>query len=56
MLMSILSQTPPDTSGFMIAGFVVFFGVMLIYLVSYFVRFKNLKADLDVLQEIENEE
>jgi hypothetical protein len=55
MLMSILQATP-DTSGYMIAGYAIFFGVMLVYLISYFVRFKNLKADLDVLQEIESEE
>jgi len=54
MLMS-LFQAPPDTTGYMIAGYAVLFGVMLVYLVSYFVRYKNLKADLEVLQEIENE-
>ena len=54
MLMS-LFQPPPDTTGYMIAGYAVQFGVMLVYLVSYFVRYKNLKADLEVLLEIENE-
>ncbi len=55
MLMA-LFQAPPDTTGYMIAGFAVFFGVMLVYLVSYFVRFKNLRQDLEVLQEIDSEE
>jgi hypothetical protein len=55
MLMSILQATP-DTTGYMIAGYAILFGVMFIYLLSYFMRFKNLKADLDVLQEIESEE
>ena len=49
-------QAPRDTTAYMIGGFVVFFGVMLIYLVSFFLRFKNLKADLEVLQEIESNE
>jgi len=53
MLMS-LFQAPPDTTSYMIGGFIVFFGVMLIYLVSFFVRFKNLKADLEILEEIDN--
>jgi len=54
MLMS-LFQASPDTTSYMIAGYAVLFGVMLIYLASFFVRFKNLKADLEVLQEIDNE-
>lgn len=54
MLMS-LFQTPPDTTSYMIGGFVVFFGVMLVYLVSYFLRFKNLRADLEMLDEIDSD-
>ena len=50
-----LFQAPPDTTSYMIGGFVVFFGVMLVYLASYVVRFKNLKADLEMLQEIDSE-
>ncbi|MBL7161499.1 MAG: hypothetical protein ISS57_02760 [Anaerolineales bacterium] len=52
----LLQQAPPDTTGYMIAGYAVLFGVMLVYLVSFFMRFKNLKADLEVLQEIDSEE
>lgn len=52
----LFQQTTPDTLNYFIAGYVVFFGVMLLYLVSFFLRFKNLKADLEVLQEIESEE
>lgn len=55
-MLMILLQATPDTTSYMIAGYAVFFSVMLIYLVSFFVRFKNLKADLEVLQEIESEE
>jgi hypothetical protein len=31
----------------------VIFGVMLIYLVSLFLRFRNLKQDLEILEELE---
>ncbi len=54
-MLTSLFLAPPDTTTYMIGGFVVFFGVMLVYLASYFVRFKNLKQDLEVLQEIETE-
>ncbi len=39
----------------MIAGYAVIFGVMLIYLVSLAVRNRNLKQDLDLLEELEKE-
>jgi hypothetical protein len=39
----------------MIAGYVVIFGVMLVYLASLAIRSRNLKQDLDVLQELEQE-
>jgi hypothetical protein len=57
MLFSILLQEgPADTTDFMIAGYAVIFGVMLIYLISLFVRQRNLNKDLEVLEEIQGEE
>lgn len=47
-------QGPPDTGGYMIAGYAVIFGVMLIYLVSFYVRRRNLRRDLELLQELED--
>ena len=35
-------DTPANTIGYMIAGYAVIFGVMLIYLVSLVVRQRNL--------------
>ena len=52
----LFQQTTPDTLNYMIGGFVVFFVVMIAYLTSYFIRFKNLNQDLEVLQEIESED
>ena len=49
-----LQQTAPDTSNYMIGGFAVIFGAMLIYLVSLIIRGRNLRQDLDMLQELEN--
>ena len=44
---------PIETTNYMIAGYTVIFGVMLVYLVSLFVRWRNLKQDVQVLQELE---
>jgi hypothetical protein len=50
-----LQQTTPDTSNYMVAGFGVIFGSMLIYLISLIVRQRNLRQDLEMLQELENQ-
>ena len=51
--MLFLQQGPIETTNYMIMGYSVIFGVMLIYLVSLIVRFRNLKQDLQVLEELE---
>jgi hypothetical protein len=51
----LLQQAPADTASYMIAGYIVIFGVMLIYLASLAIRNRNLKQDLDVLQELDKE-
>ena len=54
MLFSLLTQQgPAETTGYMVAGYIVIFGLMLVYLVSLIVRFRNLKQDLQVLEELE---
>ncbi len=50
-----LQDAPPDTSGYMIAGYVVFFLVSAIYLFSLFVRSRNLKQDLNALESMKEE-
>jgi hypothetical protein len=44
-------EVTPDTSGYMIAGYVIAFGVMAIYLLSLVIRWRNLKQDLAMLEE-----
>ena len=57
MLLSLLLQDgPAETTNFMIAGYAVIFGVMLIYLVSLNVRRRNLRQDLEMFQELENKQ
>jgi hypothetical protein len=51
-----LDQGPIESTGYMIAGYAVIFGAMLIYLISLFVRTMNLKRDIEVLEDIESTE
>jgi NADH:ubiquinone oxidoreductase subunit 4 (subunit M) len=46
----------PETTNYMILGYVVFSVVMLIYLASLSMRQRSLKRDLDTLQELEEKE
>ncbi|MBG7609520.1 MAG: hypothetical protein IZT55_01505 [Anaerolineae bacterium] len=48
-------QSTPDTTAFMVAGYVMIFGVMAIYIVSFFVRTRNLKRDLEILNEVDDQ-
>lgn len=54
--MFFLQQPPPDTSAYMIAGYTVIFGAMLIYLISLIVRRRNLEQDIQLLEELEEKE
>jgi hypothetical protein len=50
-----LQQTPAETFNYMVLGFSVILGVLFVYIVSILVRFRNLKKDIALLQEIEVE-
>ncbi len=52
----LFQEAPADTTTFMIAGYAVIFGVMLIYLFSLALRRRNLKEDLKVLEDPEKRE
>ena len=52
--MLFLQQGPAQTTNYMIAGYTVIFGVILFYVLSLYLRYRNLKRDLDTLQELEN--
>lgn len=46
-------EVTPDTSGYMIAGFVVSFVVMGLYVFSLYLRNRNLNQDLTLLKEMD---
>ena len=47
---------PPDTLSYMLAGYIVIFGVMVIYLISQAIRHRNLNQELETLEELEDHE
>ena len=49
-------HAPVDTNGYYIAGYCVFFVVMILYLGSLYIRSRNLKEEYDLLLEHESDE
>jgi len=48
-----LQETIPDTSGYMIAGYAVAFIVMGLYILSMYLRTRNLNQDIAMLEEMD---
>lgn len=48
-------ETIPDTSGYMIAGYVFAFVVMGVYVFSLYLRNVNLKRDAETLESLQAE-
>jgi CcmD family protein len=53
MLTSILLQAPAETTRYMVAGYLVIFSVMSLYILSLFIRRRNLERELQILDEME---
>ena len=51
----LFQDAPPDTSRYMLAGYIIFFVISAIYVLSLAVRRRNLEADLRTLKSIEAE-
>jgi hypothetical protein len=49
--MLLLQEGPANTTNYMIIGYVVIFGAILLYLISLAIRQRNLRQDLAALQE-----
>ena len=56
MFFSILQQAPAETMRYMIAGYAVIFSIMLLYVLSLAIRWRNLERDLETLKEMETKE
>jgi hypothetical protein len=56
MIISLLQQAPAETTRYMIAGYSVIFSIMLLYVISIFIRQRNLKRDIKTLDDLESKE
>jgi hypothetical protein len=48
-----LIQTPAETTQYMILGFAVILGTMGFFIISLVTRFRSLRQDLEILEEVE---
>jgi hypothetical protein len=48
-------ETTPDTSGYMITGYIIAFLVMGLYVFSMYLRYRNLSQDLETLETVSSE-
>lgn len=55
-MLALLQEGPAQTASYFIAGYVVIFGMMALYLISLFVRRRNLSQDLEALKELQEEQ
>lgn len=49
----VFQQGPAETTGYMILGFAVILGMMLIYIASMVIRNRNLTRDKHMLDDLE---
>ncbi len=54
--MLFLQDAPANTTIYMVAGYTVIFGFMLIYLISLIVRRRNLQQDAEMLESLEKQD
>ena len=52
----LLQEGPAETTNYMILGYTVIFGVLAIYLISLYVRNRNLKREVELLEELDQAE
>ena len=56
MLFQLLHDAPAETTGYMVAGYIVIFGLMSAYLISLALRRHSLEQDLEVLEDLEKKD
>jgi hypothetical protein len=55
MMFYIPHLASPETTNYMIAGYIVILSVMLIYVASLFLRYRKLEQDIKILEEMEDQ-
>lgn len=49
-------QTTPDTTSFLVLGFIVFGVLGIGFVVSLVIRFRDLRRDVELIEQLEEEE
>ena len=49
----LLQEAPAETTGYMLAGYIIIFGTMLVYLISIILRRRNLDQDMHMLDDLQ---
>ncbi len=55
MINTLLLQAPAETTRYLVAGYTVIFGIMFLYIISLVVRTRNLKRQLEMLRDLDQE-
>jgi hypothetical protein len=53
MLIKMILAAPAQTTNYMIAGYAVIFSVMIIYIGSLLIRNRNLRREIQTMNELE---
>jgi hypothetical protein len=56
LLLPLLQDATADTVGYMLFGYAVLLGLPILYLISWFIRRRNLERDLDTIKTLALEE
>ena len=51
-----LLQAPADTFNYMVMGYAFILGLLSLYLISIAVRFRNLRREIVLLEQVEGED
>jgi hypothetical protein len=52
--MLFLQDAPANTMAYFIAGYAIIFGVMALYILSIYLRYRNSSQELEILKELED--
>ncbi len=54
-MLSIPHFAPPETTNYMVGGYIVIFSVMVIYIISLFLRHRKFEQDIKILEELDDQ-
>jgi len=52
----LFQEVAPDTTGYMLLGYAVLLGLPLLYVLSFFMRRRNLEKDIQLIESLREDE